>query len=132
MMFNNQYKHNVLIAIVFCLLTISYGWNIFKITDNNYKHFDKADEGNVMGRMVLSREKGIFYKEAITGQYFNYQYSEKELNSDNPPLRIIDKSIYPLSQLYNDYITDREIYGGSFHPYKSQPGGHAMLYSFLQ
>ena len=125
-------KSNIFVFISFLLLTISYAFNPFKITDDNYRGFDRADEGNVLGRMVLSREKGIFYKGAITGQYGNYKYSEKELNSDNPPLILNDKSSYGLAQLYDDYINDREIYGGSFHPYKTQPGGHAILYSFLQ
>lgn len=121
-----------LFLITLVLFTISYSTNIFKITDEFYKHFDRADEGNVLGRMVLSQEKGIFYKGGITGQYYDYKYPVSEIESANPPLRYFDNSVYPLSQLYDDYINDRVVYDGHYHPYKSQPGGQAMMYGFLQ
>lgn len=130
-------KYNNRRVFLFCLVTfilfvVSYSTNVFKITDDNYKGFDRADEGNVLGRMVLSREKGILHKGGVTGQYSNYKYPDSIKYSANPPLILSDPTVYPLSQLYDDYLNDRPIYDGSFGAYKIQPGGQAMMYSVLQ
>lgn len=74
--------------------------------------------------MFYSREHGIFAKGAITGQYNDYKYK----NIDDLHFVESNPSQY---LLYDHYINDREIYGGTMFFYKTQPGGHAMLYSFL-
>lgn len=133
-----KYSNILLMLFAFILLTVSYSTNIFKITDDNYRYFDRSDEGNVMGRMVLAKEKGIFSKGALTGQYYNYQYSQKDLEGDNPPYTYTQGTEFSknnrqvVAQLYDDYINDRELSDGSFHAYKSQPGGQALLYCVLQ
>lgn len=50
-----KYSNILLMLFAFILLTVSYSTNIFKITDDNYRYFDRSDEGNVMGRMVLAK-----------------------------------------------------------------------------
>lgn len=136
---NNKVKTHLLITVIsFIVLAVSYSTNVFQITDNHYRNFDKADEGNVIGRMILAKEKGIFSKGGLTGQYFSYNYSEESINDnpDNFTFVAIDSlklnMASALAQTYDNYINDRVMKDGKFHTYQSQPGGQAITYSILQ
>lgn len=130
--------HQLIIVLSFVILTISYSTNIFHITDNHYRNFDKADEGNVIGRMILAKEQGIFSKGGLTGQYFSYKFSKESINDEPESYTFVAIDTLKLNMTkaltlsYDNYINNRLMIDGKFHAYQSQPGGQAITYSILQ
>lgn len=116
------------------LLTISYAFNLFSITDSNYKFFDRGDESNIIGRLLVSRTEGIASEGFLTGNYYDYKYKLQE--GETVPLSSLtpkEQRSYneQSSQNYDDFINDRTLYDGTFAPYKTQPGGQAFMYVVL-
>lgn len=134
---NKVTKHQLLVFFSFLILIISFASNIFNITDDNYKLFDRADEGNVMGRMLYAKEHGIFSKGGLTGQYNHYYFTPLPTEDNPNPTRVrIDSLNLNMSQelsiAYDNYINDNNMTGGGIFIYASQPGGQAITYSILQ
>ena len=134
-------KYNIFYFLLFAILSVSYLTNVFHLTDEYYRFFDRGDESNIISRLLMDREQGFMSKGGMTGAYSGYNYN-LEPNEDRPYiLQVVpngDISKYEsvdldliTSQRYDDFIHDRKTLDGNWVPYKTQPGGQAWIYSLL-
>ena len=137
-----KHPHILFFSITFCLLFLSFTFNVFKITDSNYSRFDRADEGYVLGRIIASDVEGLFSYGMLPGNYVFYDYLPDEngnavetelwkyVDGDKEKMKDLPTNMVQ-AQMYDDYINNRKIENGYFDAYKTHPCLMATVYSVI-
>lgn len=122
------------LVFVTTFLTISYAFNSFKVTDENYRSFAKNDEAMIIGRVIGARHHGFFYKGGLPGWPTKYDYKLKE--GDPLPQVMTMEGIVSFDllafQRFDDFIQDRQIEIYEWHNYKTMPAGQSSIYTLLE
>lgn len=117
-------RRTFFLFVVFIVLFLSYTVNLWKISPPEYfTGFERAPEGLVVGRLIKAEKDGIFSEGGLTG--IAYDYDKEEFATETGAIdryRILQHTIY----LNNDSAPQE------FWAYRSQTGGHAILYSLIQ
>ena len=102
-------------AVALLVMTLGFGWNTFRVADQGmFEGHNNDMESYVVGRLVQSRDRGIFSSGGLTG--FGNTEAPLLTYADNP---------FPLQfNAFNDGATF-----ASFSPYLSQIGGQGMFLS---
>ncbi|HLF57532.1 MAG TPA: hypothetical protein VI942_11860 [Thermoanaerobaculia bacterium] len=111
----------LLAATVTLLLAPSFASNRWGVApEGRFDRFQEDTEAHVLGRLVLSRDRGILAAGGLTG-----------IGLDAPPPA--GKRTWPDAKVaraqYRAYLRGETF--GHFSPYFSQPGGQAMLLGLL-
>lgn len=131
-----QFRHLIFFGFTFIIYTLSFSFNILRVTDDNFRFFDRVDESMIIGRLIASQHEGpLAYSGLVGGYQFEYYIGDDGSLIEREHDYNIDGSLNQqahISSIYNDYTTGRKIYNGEYVAYKSQPGGQGLIYSLLQ
>jgi hypothetical protein len=95
----------------FAVMVWAFYTNLFGILNPSFKDFQKDDEGLVIGRIILSKNYGIFENSGLDGTIGSWgdpKYDQHKIYLNNTP---INKN--------------------EFHAYQSQIGGQGFFFSIL-
>lgn len=116
-------RQNIFLTIAFIALFLSYTLNTWRVADHDsFTNFDRPDEGMIISRLDRSQHEGIFSYGALTGG-MHYYSTDPEVEEEGFAKNNILQ--------YESYLAGRPI-PGEFIAYKSQTGGQAIMYSFIQ
>lgn len=104
------------------ILFFDFFLNCWKVADRKwFDNFQHDSESNIIGRMVKSRQDGIFSDGGLSGM----------VSLDSTPWRMHDKpwSEKPFSYQYLAY--KKRLFFATYTPYYSQIGGQGILFSLL-
>lgn len=129
-------RFHLFFLFVFTIYTLSFSVNILRVTDDNFRFFDRVDETMIIGRLIASQHESPFAYSGLVGGY-NFEYyledddslrkRQYEYNEDGS----LNERAH-LASIYDDYVSERKIYNGEYEAYKSQPGGQGLIYSLIQ
>lgn len=112
---NANFKR-VTYLLLFVVLTLSYAFNLFKVsTYSDFNEFDKFDELFMIDRLYTSKKEGVF----------SYSGLPHHIRKDTTSIKDI---IEPHNEAF---LSGGEI-EGSPDIYMSQPGGQGIIYSLIQ
>lgn len=132
----SDYKYSLFFFVITAIYSLSFSVNILRVTDDNFRFFDRVDEEMIIGRLMASQLESPFAYSGLPGSYVFQYYKnddgslrEKVLEYDEDgELNIRSK----IETTYNDYITQQQIHEGKYNAYMTQPGGQGIMYSLLQ
>jgi hypothetical protein len=107
---------------VFSVLSLFLGFftNYWRVAEQPwFEQFERYDESFILGRMVMSRQHGMFSSGGLTGR--GSLYSTQLNHSDDPVLAV--------SNQYLAYANDLSFEG--YKTYDSQIGGQGIFFSIL-
>lgn len=117
-------KQSVFLVIVFITLFLSYTVNLWRTSPHEYfTGFERAPEGLVVGRLIKAEKDGVFSEGGLTG--IAYDYDKEKFATETDAInryRILQHTVY----------LNNEPFPQEFWSYRSQTGGHAILYSLIQ
>lgn len=134
--FIKRHKYKLFFFFIFVIFILSFSNNILRVTDDNYRSFDRVDELFIINRLQVSQLESPFAYSGLVGNTHYSAYLEE--NGTITPLELEkdEKGEYDLGAKialdYDDYLAQRIPHDMVYSPYLSHPGGQAMLYSLIQ
>lgn len=114
-------KQLITLSVIFILFFLSYSFNTWHISTSNFYTFERSPEGLVIGKMARSQKDGVFAYGGLTGSNLI------ELPSGD----LAEELEVSLAAQHDIYLKNKDL-PEKYIPYKSQSGGHAILYSIIQ
>src|SRR5664279_2670724 len=111
-------KSFVIWTMALLLLFFGFLYNLWGVADQNwFQYHQRDDESLILGRLVKSRQDGIFSAAGLTGSGAEHHVQEQGAQSE-------EIQVQYQYQAYLEKLTFNE-----YAPYLSQNGGQGMVFS---